>query len=464
MNTIIGIGGFHWIAYVSSHFGQLPYPVAVIILLLYCLIANPQLYVFFIAGRFIKNENKFFQILFWPTAFAAAEFIVRPIKIFPENFGNILIHWLPVAQLASIGGVAILSFMCFFAGSAIYFSLQSKKVATAAIPLLVLLFSSAVLYGNNAIRTIEKQQTDSLNVSIIQANIGDLEKIVSETGNLNAISYVVRKYIKLTTSAPKTELLIWPETAYPIAFQTKTANARSDLALEYAAMVLETANRLHTPMLIGGYEHENRNDYNSAILINATGEVESSYKKNNLLIFGEYMPFSNFFPSLKKINPQMGDFGKGPGPIPLIFSRTGKKQISLGINICYEALMPEYMRQLHANGADIFVNLTNDSWFGDSFEPHQHLQLAQLRTIENRIPMIRATNTGISTFITATGMALSKSKLFESEILQSELPFSLTNQAKSLYSRFGEWFAYLCVAITGFVLLFRAKDLLKKGR
>src|SRR5690606_8722235 len=97
----------------------------------------------------------------------------------------------------------------------------------------------------------------------------------------------------------------------------------------------------------------------------------------------------------KTLNPQLGDFGRGPGPEPTHFSFRGIST-PLGVNICYEAILPEYMRGYAVSGAKVFVNITKDSWFGDTFEPWQHFQLSVLRSIEHRSPMVRATNTGLS--------------------------------------------------------------------
>jgi apolipoprotein N-acyltransferase len=195
--------------------------------------------------------------------------------------------------------------------------------------------------------------------------------------------------------------------------------------------------------LFGGYTSELQKDYNGGILLGAKGEVLDTYKKQVLLIFGEYFPFDDWFPSLKTLNPMMGDFGRGPGPVPLKFPWKGGNLL-LGVNICYEAILPEYMRGYARNGTRLIVNLTKDSWFGDTFEPWQHFQLSQLRSVEHRIPMVRATNTGLSGLVLASGETKILSAPFHEAYEVIDVPMLATPRF-TLYTALGEWFAWLAV-------------------
>ena len=133
------------------------------------------------------------------------------------------------------------------------------------------------------------------------------------------------------------------------------------------------------------------------------------------------------------------DLGRGPGAVPVSFPWKGHSLL-LGVNICYEAILPEYMRGYAQKGARLFVNLTKDSWFGDTFEPWQHFQLSILRSVENRIPMVRATNTGLSGSISFTGDIRLLSQPFEESYQIQEVKLPLSPE-KTPYSLFGEWFA-----------------------
>jgi apolipoprotein N-acyltransferase len=196
-------------------------------------------------------------------------------------------------------------------------------------------------------------------------------------------------------------------------------------------------------------------DYNSAILLSgATGQVEATYKKNVLLVFGEYFPLAGWFPSLKKLNPQMGDFGRGPGPVPLPFPFHGH-QLLLGVNICYEAILPEYMRVFAERGANLFVNITKDSWFGNTFEPWEHFQLSALRAVEHGIPLVRVTNTGLSGTVLPNGKITLLSQPFQEAWKTLEVPVPL-HPKPTLYTLLGDWVAWLSLVLSlglGFLAL-----------
>jgi apolipoprotein N-acyltransferase len=126
--------------------------------------------------------------------------------------------------------------------------------------------------------------------------------------------------------------------------------------------------------------------------------------------------------------------------------------------ICYEAIFPKLSRDLANGGANLLVNITNDAWFGRSSAPHQHLSMAVLRAVENRIPIARCANTGISAFIDTRGRILQKTGLYEDETLVSTLRLG---KGTTIYTRHGDWFAWSCVAIS---FLGFAYALVRKGK
>ena len=145
-----------------------------------------------------------------------------------------------------------------------------------------------------------------------------------------------------------------------------------------------------------------------------------------------------FFPFVEKLAVGIGDFLPGEGFEPL--SLDGERA---GILICYEAIFPEISRAYREKGASFLVNLTNDAWFGKSSAPYQHLAITTFRAVENRLFIIRAANTGISAFIAPTGEILSRTRLFETTVLEGILHVM---EGRTFYSRFGDLFVYLCMA------------------
>jgi len=452
---IIGIGGFHWIAYVMHNFGQLPYPIAVLMLLLYCFIASPQLLLFYTVGSWCQKKIPLSPLLapiFYTTLYISLEFLCNLWKIFPESIGNTQIHWITLAQSASIGGVSLLSFyVCYLGFSFGIFWKHKKIISIGHIVAAAILIIGAHFWGKDKITELEKLPTNNLSFSILQANIGDLDKLVSENGNSNAIASVLNRYLELTRKAQGT-LLIWPETAFPLNFPSFENARAGGLSKAYKSLMQEVVTQKNASLLFGGYEQIANAGFNSALLMNNKGEIVQSYRKKHLLLFGEYMPFGSIIPALKLLNPQMGDFTEGPGPIPLLWEKDTKAVIKLGVNICYETIMPGYIRSFAKNGANVLINLTNDSWFGPGFEPFQHLQLAILRSIENRLPIIRATNTGISAAIDSFGRIQSQSPLFEPYILEGSVSY-FSEQPRTVYTKYGDAFAWCCALFSLLIIL-----------
>jgi apolipoprotein N-acyltransferase len=460
LSSMVAWGGFHWIIYVAQYFGQMPLPFAILLLCLYCLVAAPQMVAFALLGfRFryaIERLPLWFRPIFWACLYVGLEFLARLVKIFPENLGNTWIAFSGISQVASLGGVALLSFIPLLIGAAIAYVKREGKIALPTLFTSLVIVSLAHFWGNFQIQKFENLPLKTLKIGIVQHNMDDAEAAVQRTSALHMINTIITRLLDRTDALAKQkpDLILWPETAFPTTFPTGVPKTSS--AFGYANLVKDLVRQNQVPLLFGGYETDGDFDYNAALLLDGTsGEVLSTYRKNVLLIFGEYFPFLSWFPSLRSLNPMLGDFGRGPGPVPLYFSNANAPNgIKLGVNICYEAILPEYMRGYATAGTHIFVNLTKDSWFGNTFEPWQHLQLSQLRSIEHRIPMVRATNTGLSGTVSITGKTKLLSNPFEEAHEVVEIAY-LDPPQPSLYTLWGDWFAYLSLLLSLSYLAYR---------
>jgi len=171
--------------------------------------------------------------------------------------------------------------------------------------------------------------------------------------------------------------------------------------------------------------------YNSALIIDGKGNVLDLYDKRYLLVFGEYLPFGETWPQLYKLLPEGSRFQPGTRTTPMLF---GKARI--GMLICYEDLLPRHVIRVAAHDPNVFINLTNDAWFGKSAEPYHHLQLAQLRSIEYRRWLIRSTNTGVSVFIDANGRRVQETSLDGAETMLRDVPLM---EGRTIYAMTGDW-------------------------
>ena len=186
--------------------------------------------------------------------------------------------------------------------------------------------------------------------------------------------------------------------------------------------------------------------YNSGATVSPAGNLIAQYDKMHLVPFGEYVPWSWLFFFVEKISTGVGDYQPGSR---VVVSRleSGEK---LGLFICYEAVVPDLVRRFVAEGAEVLVNITNDTWFGTSAAPHQHLLMARMRAVENRRYLLRAANSGVSAVIDPFGRVLSRTGLDRRAVLDDTFHFL---QTPTFYSRHGDLFAWLCLALSLILML-----------
>jgi apolipoprotein N-acyltransferase len=230
---------------------------------------------------------------------------------------------------------------------------------------------------------------------------------------------------------------VWPETAVPLFFQDKS---------RLTERLFELAKEGNTHLLFGSpaYKRENSNIlyYNSAWHLSPAGELLGQYSKHHLVPFGEYVPFQEYLPFVHRLVPSAGDFSKGESIDPLLFDN-----ISSGVLICYEIIFPDIARHQVKNGATILINITNDAWFGYSSAPYQHLFISVFRAIENRRPLIRSANTGISAIVDPAGRVMACGDIFTEEVITGRISTGFNNM--TFYSRYGDIFAlvisFVCI-------------------
>lgn len=211
-----------------------------------------------------------------------------------------------------------------------------------------------------------------------------------------------------------------------VLFGTLSISARD----EAAGIPFETLYRL-------GAEH--RRLYNTAHLVEKDGRVLGKYHKNYLLMFGEYIPYADRFPWVYDILPEAGNLTPGEETSTMAF-----RGYELGPFICYEDILPRYVRKLSALKPHVFINITNDAWFGKTSEPMLHLALATMRSVEHRRWLVRSTNTGVSAFVDPNGRIVQHTSIYEPEILRQDV--AMMPQERTIYSVIGDFLGWLALA------------------
>jgi apolipoprotein N-acyltransferase len=226
-------------------------------------------------------------------------------------------------------------------------------------------------------------------------------------------------------------ILVWPEVPAPYYYQEDTG---------FRDYVNNLARTAQAYLLLGTVAHTAKGaPLNSAQLISPSGTPVSRYDKVNLVPFGEFVPWP-FNYLADKVSSEVGDFEAGRR---VVVSPVGRHQI--GAFICYESVLPGFVRKFAAGGAEAFFNISNDGWFGQSSARPQHLNIVRMRAAENRRWILRATNDGITAVIDPAGRV--RGSLPPNTRAAYYAGFSYLS-AQTFYTRFGDWFPALCLLIT----------------
>jgi len=245
-----------------------------------------------------------------------------------------------------------------------------------------------------------------------------------------------------------------------VVFPESPMNFQYGLDREFRAFINSFATRNNVSVLFNSAEPDKRRKngfFNSAVMINERGEKVVQYDKIYLLPFGEFVPLPEFLAQF--IPTMVGRFSSGEEYDLVPFG-----DAKAGIMICFESHFPSLSREFVRNGADVLIEMTNDGYLGNTPVLRQHLASAVFRAVETNRPVLRVTNVGITTYINPRG-----------ELLDTADPYveaarvwtvSKADNGKTIYVRFGEWFAWLCSFVTLGVLFFclSNKNVLKHDR
>ena len=445
---ILNLIGFYWIAYTVVEFGHLPFFVGLGVLLLFCAFSHlhyPLVGVFWkwLSNRF--NLSQTASLILLPFVFVLCE------RLYPFIFyWHLGYPWLfakfpgfHTAQWIGFFGLNIITLLInSLLGLALIFRKNRGRSLGFGVPafgLLILINAMGWMISKNI-----KKPDRSFRVLAVQGNIGNFEKVQAKVG-WRYVDSITKTHIHLTlrgfeeSENKDIDLVIWPETAFPGTISEDSQDPQYE-------KITGLSRKLNTPFLIGTFEEKNKEIFNSLILINGMNAL-GSYQKTKLLAFGEYLPFGKHFPKLKEMFPMVSDLTHGTGPVVLKHPKT-----LIGTQICYEGLFDGFSTQLQKKKARIFINVTNDSWFGQTSEPYQHMYMTMARAIENRRPLIRVTNTGISTVILSDGKILEQSPLDEEWVKVFDVPYHSSPPPTFYMKLSGNWIGILLLLIGSVIL------------
>jgi apolipoprotein N-acyltransferase len=354
-----------------------------------------------------------------------------------------------LVQITSVTGIYGLSFLVAAFNSLLAWSaaaeapLLQRRFAVPGIAAVVL--GGALLAGPHLVPGFEARHF----ARAVQLNFPELDSYEPDWFRAHDRDMQEIEQLSLARTVKQPDLLIWPEAPAPFSYQNPA----------YARRAENLAVRFRHPFLAGVVEWEaplNSPDpgaaparlvpYNSAVLIDANGQRTFSYDKIHLVPFGEYEPFPLIHQVVKSVSEQVGGFRKGNryavGELP-----GGYK---FGTFICYEAIFGGEVRKFAAGGAQVFINISNDGWFGRSAAASQHLLMARVRAVENRRWLLRVTNNGYTVSVDPYGRVFSP---IPADVRGgADLPYDFRTDM-TIYTRWGDWFAWLCALVSVILLL-----------
>jgi apolipoprotein N-acyltransferase len=441
VSGIIWYGGTCYWVYHSMHvYGRLPAAVSAGILVLFCLYLGLYhglfgLLIALAARRRAAGIGR--ALLLVPFVWVAVELARARITGFPwDLLGTAQVNNIPLTRLATFTGVYGISFEIALVNTAFAAAFLVPRRRRPAL-FLAALITSAVLQAGVFV-TPRRSAADRIavlvqeNIPILDANDWTPEFFQRTIADLKTLSVSGALEAERTQGIPG--LVVWPESPAPF-FVTDPTFHRD---------VSEVATLAKSYIVVGGLGMKYVADpkrppelYNSAALIGPNGDWAARYDKVHLVPFGEYVPFKWLFVFAEKLTREVGDFT--PGSDRRVLDAGSYK---IGSFICYESIFPDEIREFAQRGAQVFVNISNDGWFGSSGAPGQHLNMARLRAIENRRWVLRATNTGITASIDPYGRVVTRAPA--NQRLEVQAPYALISTT-TFYTRHGDWFAYLCV-------------------
>ena len=398
-------GVCYWIQFTLANHGGTGVALSWMLFVLFCLAKAIQMALFaFLAGKFLKSPwavpsvAALWTLLEWTHQYTGFAWLL---------LGNATIDWPILPRLAPWTGVYGISFFLALSAAAIV-KRQWAWFALLLIPL--------------ALPTLPRAASGQAVALVVQPNVPEEEQWTPA-----AVAQNDRRLRELSRPKQPVDFVAWPEVPAPI--------------YDTDAGLPDIARAAQTRFLAGVVSRApDGAPLNSAVLFSQEGALVSKYDKNNLVPFGEFVPWP-FDAVTRKVSSEAGDFR--PGTKVVVADRAGTF-------ICYESVFPNYIRKFARGGAQVLFNISNDGWFGKSAARFQHFEIVRMRAVENRRWIVRVTNDGISAAIDPAGRVTAQAPLYR----ESAQPMAFNYEAATtFYTRHGDWFLLVCglLSALGFV-------------
>jgi apolipoprotein N-acyltransferase len=372
-------------------------------------------------------------------------------------------RWVELIQVSDLAGEYGVSFVVMCVAAALARMLPCDDESWTVWPLAPAAGVLAAALGYGYLRTAGELTSPGPNVALIQGSI-DVEMQHAPDMREN----MFRQYCELSEEAVRkyghVDLVVWPESMFPWSLISFDRDAAKPPWVDWSteaefrqqlpeweqqgpSIMARLAEQLGAPLLLGldrlHFGATANQCYASAVYVGRDGKLLGQYDKMHLVMFGEYVPFANYFPWLQRLTPL--PTSAVPGDRAVAFDLNG---VRLAPSICYESVLSHVIRgQINALAAEgkepeVLINVTNDGWYWGSSELDMHLACGVFRAVECRKPFLVAANTGFSAWIDGDGRIQQKGPRRQTDTILAEVRL---DHRGSWYLQHGDWFAAICL-------------------
>lgn len=372
---------------------------------------------------------------------------------------------LPLIQISAVAGAYAVSFLIVWWSMSLMCALARLAKQPGRRAWAVELFAPTLVvtliigWGTQRIRHSLPESAQVLRIALVQPAIPQ-EVVWDQSQEKKSARFASLLALSEAALTNEAALLVWPEAALPDLLRWSTNQYSGEIILD---AVTDLARRHRVWMVIGADDAEIRPGtpegavyYNSSFLISPEGELIADYRKRRLVMFGEYVPLSRWFPFLKTFTQVHGEFTPGERVVAFNLSDLA---VETSVLICFEDAFPHITREHVAEDTDFLLNLTNNGWFGESAAQWQHAANAVFRAVENGVPLVRCANNGLTCWVDRRGAMHEvyfpgSADIYKAGFKIASVPLAPDGKWPStFYRERGDWFGWSCVAITGLALI-----------
>ena len=474
------LGNCYWIYQTMYLYGGLAKPIAVGILVLFCLYLGLYHALFAALLAICRRRfNRQAALILVPFIWVAVELARARITGFPwDQLGIAQVDNSLLTRLAPITGVYGLSFIIAAVNALWLVRIRireqryTRPILTVTGVVIVLLYVVALHHFHTSIyfETTAKATLIQENLAVGAERAGpelSVEQLIDsfsrlslhpprsrcngipELSSTTCIVFVAPPQSVQDASVPTpTDLIVWPEAPAPFAEDDpRFRSGMSSLArTAHAAVIVNNLGISRNPDSSSSRIFDR---FNSASFITPDGTFAARYDKMHLVPFGEYVPFKSLFFFAGSLLAEAGNLS--PGTRRTVFTYDGHHY---GTFICYESTFADEVRLFVLKGADVLVNISDDGWYGDTSAPWQHLNMVRMRAVENHRWVLRSTNTGVTAVINPYGQVTASAPRHIRTALRAGFGYE---HDITFYTAHGDIFAYFCAIITALTFVFSLK-------